>query len=897
MTEQQEKYHARQEELKKQRDIAERSSDEVMASVRKRYGASQAALAALLKTDTRAVKKSFPFLFSAPKEVADAALRFMGWNTTHESVSIFNHHGEAFHYEKVREKYRWAEENGEKLRDENGRWIPVGRRSGDKWITGMGERVGHPFPIELFELVDDFGPVVVVEGEKDALNLNLYGIPAITVGAAGISWRPFLEMLAGRDVILWYDNDRAGREGMHGVTRDDGQHRPGRIDEIREVANTVIAVDWLLLDATATKKDDVTDYLLKFPHIGPDALLRKLRDSAYRPRVSRSWPEACADMEKVLTPIHSERDEQLAYMVKGVLDILKEDKENDAYGKLVRKAYDFIGKDKTKSEMVRISKLPEPKPEEEEKLKEWQEAQAKSVAILEKATGDAFMYLYFDQVFLRDVRKHVASDAVLHWYETFEQVGVSFGRYGSDYLFWCGTHYAKIEEEEFHNTVNRFFELSRINIKQRLNAPSFKEPVRKSIIDQAYYINHLREKHKKLAVINHQGGTIMIDRHGEIKHKVHDPEDGITYVLPFAYDPDAKAPLFEKFMNKVAPDKGVQAILSEYAGYLFLPGYIQKFLYLYGPGGNGKSVFMRIIESLFDEQTVSHLEVASMYDHELDSLNGKMLNISTELSSNATNKGQIETLKKIAAGEPLQVNPKNTKGYVNRQPPKLAMTGNEKLKGGGMNDGLTRRMILIPFMETIAPNEMDENLESKIIDHEMPGVLNWAIEGLLRLVQNNYKFSRSQVVDEAAEEYRVETDQIYSYIKECFAQYEGESPDDPAVVRHVHDIALIYNVKLRIPTKHLYAHYCEWAKEAGIGHVLQQRNFTSKLAEKLKTKSVDRRVKEVVVERGAMGQERDMSFVSKVSKCIEGYTIVGDIRISVGGMSMNVMDTIAQMAE
>lgn len=885
MTDKQREYHERQNALKEAQIVAERSSEEVVAQLKKRYAAAQSALHVKLKEDNRAIKKSFPFLFGARKDYADAALAFMGWSTTHESVAVYNHNGDDFHYEKVREKYRWRQdEDGSFVKGEDGRWIIEGRRKG-KWITGKDERVGHPFPLALFETVFDFSAIVLCEGEKDALNLNLYGIPALTMGAATISWMSAPDILSGYDLIVWYDNDRAGVDG--GLAR---------LKELQGVGNSIMMVDWLQLDPAASKKDDVTDYLLRHSGIGPDALLKRLRTCAFKSVQSRTWREAVRAMEGVLLPMNSERDEALGFMIERVISVLKSAENDQPYESLMKKAHEFLRKDPIKAEALRLSKLPAPREDEKERFKEWQASQAKGVEALEKATGDAFLYLYFDQIFLREVRKHASSDAVLHWYETFEKVGVKFARYGSAYLFWCNTHFMRIEDEQFHNAINRFMERSRINMKQRLNAPSFKEPTRKSIIDHAYYINELREQWENHALINHQGGIIFIDRAGVIEHKRHDPKYGITYALPFAFDPYAKCERWHKFLDRVMPDKSVQDILAEYVGYLFLPGYIQKFLYLYGTGGNGKSVFITIVEALFDRETVSHLEVASMFDHELDSLNGKMLNISTELSSSAsTNKGQIETIKKIVAGEPIQVNPKNSKGYVNRRPPKLLMSGNEKLKGGGLNDGLTRRMILVPFEQTIPASEMDENLEHTIINAELPGVLNWAIAGLLRLVQNNYKFSKSETIDATMEEYRVETDQIYSYIKECFAQYEGAAPSSPELVRQVHDVALIYDERVRIPTKHLYAHYIVWAKETGIGHVLQQRNFTSKLAEKLRTKSVDKRVNEIVITRGYGEQSgAQRSYSSKVSKCIVGFRIQNDIKISINGHELPVMESVSQ---
>jgi len=902
MTEAQRKYHERQEAYKAAQDIAEQSSEEVMAKVRTKWEKAQKSLQWVLENKPNLIQSTLPFLFGASKDIADEALKFVGWCDPHESIAIYNHHNDVFHYEKVREKFAYhTNEDGSMATDpETGKWIIVGRRGGDKWITGKGERVGHPFPISLFEHVFGFGSIVVCEGEKDALNLNLYGIPALTMGAAGIGWfGESLELLRDQDVILWFDNDRAGREGTLGKDRGNGERSRGRYEEIKAVAKSITLVDWSLLDPEASNKADATDYLIKIGNIGPDALIQKLKYCAYRPKVSRTWNDVAMLMAQNVTPLRSERDNELAFMLGRFVDALKDNSESKEYPLLLERANDLIAKDEAKAETMRLSRLPSPAPEDAEDLKKWEIAQAKAEKVFHDAIEDTVLLKYFNRTILGDLRKHVTSDVVLHWEESFDAIGVRFGKLGNEYLYWCGTHYAKVEAYQFENTFNDFLKLSKVNIKQRYNETSFKAPARAGILSNAYHINDLRDRWKDFAVINHQNGMIVIDPNGNITHKNHDEGDGMMYVLPFAYDPDAKMPMFQKFLDAAIPDEAIQMIIAEYIGYIFLPKYVQKFLFLYGSGGNGKSTLIDIIKALLDPSSISNLEVLNMHGHELDALNGKILNLSTELESNVIlNQGQISNIKKISVGEELQVNPKFDKSYVLKKPPKCIMAGNEKLKGGGMNDALTRRMILVPFEHSIPESAQDVNLVHKIVENELPGVLNWAIEGMLRFVKNNNKFTRSSIIDESMEEYRVETDQIYAYIKACFGVWEGGIPDRPDMVRHLHDIVLIYNPKHKIPTQFIYQHYCLWAANEGLKPI-QQRTFSSKLAEKLKTKISTQRVHPVTVTKGyAAGDSLMASWKEdKTLKCLVGFSITSEIKININGLEMPVMETIKQGGE
>jgi phage/plasmid-associated DNA primase len=202
---------------------------------------------------------------------------------------------------------------------------------------------------------------------------------------------------------------------------------------------------------------------------------------------------------------------------------------------------------------------------------------------------------------------------------------------------------------------------------------------------------------------------------------------------------------------------------------------------------------------------------------------------------------------------------------------------------------------MIPFEVQIPEKERNSNLHNEIIEEEMSGVLNWAVEGLIRLTKNKGQFTQSAILDQVTEEYREETDQVYSYIKECFGQYETAVNED--AVRRVHDVALIYSEKAVMSTKYIYMHYQLWAKENGV-YEMKQQNFTSKLAEKLKTKSIDKRVKILNVTKGyAAGEPMVQSYESKVVKCIVGFRINGDIKISVNGLNVSMMETILQGAE
>jgi putative DNA primase/helicase len=103
-------------------------------------------------------------------------------------------------------------------------------------------------------------------------------------------------------------------------------------------------------------------------------------------------------------------------------------------------------------------------------------------------------------------------------------------------------------------------------------------------------------------LINLQNGTLEIDGNGQHELRDFDSADFLKYQLPFDYNPQASAPMFQKFLDKVLPDKSAQNVLAEYCGYVFVKNLkLEKAMILYGQGANGKSVFFDVITALFPD--------------------------------------------------------------------------------------------------------------------------------------------------------------------------------------------------------------------------------------------------------------------------------------------------------
>lgn len=235
----------------------------------------------------------------------------------------------------------------------------------------------------------------------------------------------------------------------------------------------------------------------------------------------------------------------------------------------------------------------------------------------------------------------------------------------------------------------------------------------------------------------------------------HSYYDYFRYVLPYAYNPNARCPMFMKYLDEVLPEKDAQNVLAEYIGWIFLPDLkLEKVLFLYGAGCNGKSVFVDIIEALLGRDNVSHESLSDMCgdsgDRSRANLAGKLLNTCSDVSPNAFS-GDI--FKRIASGEPISTrllykDVVTLTGYA-----KMMFCLNELPKTKDNSKGYFRRFLIVPFNVQIPKSRIDPKLAQKIISTELPGIMNWALEGRARLVRQQ-GFSDSPICDRELEKYR-----------------------------------------------------------------------------------------------------------------------------------------------
>ncbi len=241
--------------------------------------------------------------------------------------------------------------------------------------------------------------------------------------------------------------------------------------------------------------------------------------------------------------------------------------------------------------------------------------------------------------------------------------------------------------------------------------------------------------------------------------------DFLTYQLPFAYDPQAKAPLFEAYLNRVQPDRERQKLLAEYLAYVFTRHLkLEKTLLLYGSGANGKSVFFEIVNALLGKDNVTSYSLQSL-TNESGYFRAKLANALVNYASEINGKLETSIFKQLVSGEPVEARLPYGEPFTLTQYARLIFNCNELPKEVEHTDAFFRRFLIVPFEVTIPEEEQDKELSGKIIKNELSGVFNWVLEGLKRLLARK-KFSRSEAVEKQLQEYRLQSDSVHLFLEE-----------------------------------------------------------------------------------------------------------------------------------
>jgi putative DNA primase/helicase len=296
----------------------------------------------------------------------------------------------------------------------------------------------------------------------------------------------------------------------------------------------------------------------------------------------------------------------------------------------------------------------------------------------------------------------------------------------------------------------------------------------------------------------------------------HNREFMLTTLSPTIFDADAPCPLWERFLSEIMDgDEAMVAALQRLAGY-FLTGDIsvQILPIFYGPGGNGKNVFLDTLMGLMGPlaaEAPEGLVTARRSDEhptEIADLHGKRLVVASETEEGR--KMRIGLVKKLTGNKYLKGRFMRQDYFQFERTHKTILVTNNKPLVTETSNAIWRRLRLIPFVVTIPEARQDRRLTEKLVA-EWPGILSWAVRGCLDWRARQCDLELPAAVQEATEEYRDESDHVADFVTECCEDWRAHPKQN-----------------MKTPKERIYSVYCVWCKDIG-EDVLTRKAFNSRV--------------------------------------------------------------------
>jgi P4 family phage/plasmid primase-like protien len=278
-----------------------------------------------------------------------------------------------------------------------------------------------------------------------------------------------------------------------------------------------------------------------------------------------------------------------------------------------------------------------------------------------------------------------------------------------------------------------------------------------------------------------QARQVINLRNGDIRAAT--PADYITKSLSAETVGDAaKAVRWVQFLEQVFNgDQELIDWMQRFCGYLLTGSTREQiFLFCFGHGANGKSVFIEVLKHVIGDysraiasETLSESKrQAGGATPDLTALIGARLVLCSETEDNTALAESL--VKSLVSGDSMAVRQLYAAPVQFTPNFKLVMAGNHKPIVRGNDNGIWRRVRLVPFNRTFTPEERDPHLLDKL-RAETPHILAWMVAGCIDW-QRQGLADTPATIRQATDAYQVDQDLTGTWLSECTsASTHGES--------------------------------------------------------------------------------------------------------------------------
>lgn len=342
----------------------------------------------------------------------------------------------------------------------------------------------------------------------------------------------------------------------------------------------------------------------------------------------------------------------------------------------------------------------------------------------------------------------------------------------------------KTDEDKAMNEWYKFQKDSRSHMAKMHMIDEFKK----------YVIVKHGEFDKEDMLLNTESGYVDLSS-GELHD--HDIDKKFSHQTVAEYSDNVDAPLWEKFLNQIFNnDEELIHYVQKAIGYSFTGSVDEQCLFiLNGRGRNGKSVFSNVVSDVagnyakqMNVQTiVAKKNQSGSANSDIARLEGARIVTSSEL--NEGDRFDESLVKQLTGGDKILARFLYGSEFEYKPKFKIWMATNHLPIIRGTDDGIWRRIKIIPFNIQIPKEKVDKKLEYKL-KAEYTGILNWIVQGAIMWQQEGLE--DPEAVTKVIETYRAEMDPLDAFLEECCTTGQN------------------YSIKAR----EMYDAYHEWAKES-----------------------------------------------------------------------------------
>lgn len=325
-----------------------------------------------------------------------------------------------------------------------------------------------------------------------------------------------------------------------------------------------------------------------------------------------------------------------------------------------------------------------------------------------------------------------------------------------DFYIWSGSHYAAVDGDEMRSRLYAFLDAA-LRPAGRGKSEPFR-PTRAKVgdvldalaaaanlpagVDPPAWLDSASTLAKKVPpgeIVAVANGLLHLPRRVLLPHT---PAFFGHVGLEFPYDRKAPAPTrWLRFLNDLWPgDPGSQETLQDIFGYLLTQDTRQQKLFLVvGPKRSGKGTMARILTGLLGQRNVVSPTLAGLaHQFGLAPLIGKPLAIIADARLGGRVDAQIitERLLSISGEDGVTVDRKYQSAWTGRLPTRFLVLSNELPRLSDASGALASRFVVLVIRQTFYGRE-DPGLTGALLA-ELPGILNWALDGWQRLAARGY---------------------------------------------------------------------------------------------------------------------------------------------------------------